>query len=343
MSSASRRALVMSLLADPRLSHALDLVQPLAGYAKWVAAALVLLNIGSFPLVWHYRVLPVFFAFRLRETLHQWRLKLQSGKQRALTAQNWLDNQTPVGANPLTRSFSHFSRATLDDSDFNMHLSNSSYAKSLDPIRFEWVIENFALFLRKDVCGTFPLGGTAFLFVREIPILSKYEVRVRIGGWGEKWLYTYAKFVTKGGRRSTREHHAPISTVSAPTPIPGTQTPDLNSLASRLANEGEPDGATVHCICVSINCAKIGRVTVPPMLVLAQNGFTMRAGYSKENPPPAYVRLRDMGKGVKKFMTGGWREEPTRWWEDEFDAPELAARQENFEGLRNALETCKTY
>lgn len=32
------------------------------------------------------------------------------------------------------------------------------------------------------------LGGTHFTFHREIPVLSKYEMRTNFGSWDEKWV-----------------------------------------------------------------------------------------------------------------------------------------------------------
>lgn len=133
-----------------------------------------------------------------------------------------------------------------------------------------------------------------------------------------------------------------MATVSAPTPIGSNESPDLNTLASQLAREEEPDGAMIHCVSVSILCCKIGRVTVPPALILALNGFTVKEGHNRENPPEAYKRLQAMGKDVKKFLTGGWREEKERWWDEELKSDELDERFKRFEGIRLGMEHFKT-
>lgn len=31
------------------------------------------------------------------------------------------------------------------------------------------------------------LGGSHYVFIKEIPILSEYTIETRIVGWGEKW------------------------------------------------------------------------------------------------------------------------------------------------------------
>jgi hypothetical protein len=62
----------------------------------------------------------------------------------------------------------------------------------------------------------------------------------------------------------------------------------------------ELDGATVHCVGVSVMCFKIGRITIPPAIAMACEGFTRRptpsddgapvAGYSATNPPPSWTK-----------------------------------------------------
>ena len=47
-------------------------------------------------------------------------------------------------------------------------------------------MELFPQFFRAG--GTMALAGTHFHFLKEIPILAKYEVRVSIGAWDEKWV-----------------------------------------------------------------------------------------------------------------------------------------------------------
>lgn len=114
-----------------------------------------------------------------------------------------------------------------DDCDFNLHLSNSCYAKvspgrsvtsvashghilqSLDCARLQHALKCFPTLFRTG--GWMALGGellvtlhavlfslncsfslfslgTHYNFLREIPILSRYEVRVSIAAWDNKWV-----------------------------------------------------------------------------------------------------------------------------------------------------------
>ncbi|KAF9012867.1 hypothetical protein BDZ89DRAFT_995540 [Hymenopellis radicata] len=311
---------------------------------KYVLGFLLLINIRSFPLVWHFRVLPEFIAFKLRKRLFGLTQKYKSIEAQWAASQAWWDRASPIGEKPFEAVLRYDCFATIDDSDFNLHLSNSSYAKALDPVRFRWAIMFTPQLFREDIGGVLPLAATHFLFIREIPMLVSYEVRIYIASWGDKWLYAYAKFVSKSKKRPQKASPGTISTITAPTPSTSTPT-DLNALAAKLAQEDEPDGALVHCISVSQLCFKIGRVTVPPALILALNGFTAKDGYDRKNPPKAYLKLREMGKGVKGFLTGGWRAEEEKWWEEELGGPggEVKERLRDMEGIRLGMESLKAY
>ena len=90
------------------------------------------------------------------------------------------------------------------------------------------------------------------------------------------------------------------------------------------------DGAILHTIAISRLCFKIGRITVPPAVVLALHGFskspTQGTSYSHENPPPSFIQAKKImsklhggsTKRLREFFKDGWREVPPgeRWWED---------------------------
>lgn len=59
---------------------------------------------------------------------------------------------------------------------------------------------NTSLYLLPTLCFTFPnslliIGmpgtGTHYTFIREIPIFARYELRMRVVGWGDKWVRTF--------------------------------------------------------------------------------------------------------------------------------------------------------
>jgi hypothetical protein len=76
-------------------------------------------------------------------------------------------------------------RALLDDCDYNMHLSNSCYAKNSDAAKMDYAIAAFAPCF---VTGLhMALGASHWKYIKEIPIGSKYYMETRIGAWGDKW------------------------------------------------------------------------------------------------------------------------------------------------------------
>jgi hypothetical protein len=58
---------------------------------------------------------------------------------------------------------------------------------------------------------------------------------------------------------------------------PSSQIKNVNEVIQSLlraeGQESEPDGATLHCVSISQLCFKHGRITVPPAIVLAGNGY----------------------------------------------------------------------
>jgi hypothetical protein len=203
-------------------------------------------------------------------------------------------------------------------------------------------------------------------------------------------LYLVIRFVTpkKPNSRHPRKDRAAIAAVEKPTPSgdsapfpslhtpahasdltsdgpsSGTATPQttaqppLSDRASRLAQlvpAPEPDGATVHCVAVSVQCFKIGRITIPPELVLTCEGFTgVRADptgrpYSLANPPAAFVSAQalqrpDLPKGhmrtFQRFLQGGWKDVPSgeRWFEGAMGPSVEERRKANLEAIRGVTE-----
>lgn len=46
------------------------------------------------------------------------------------------------------------------------------------------------------VGGWIALGATHYHFLREIPVLQNYEVRLRVGSWDQKWVRSSPPNVT---------------------------------------------------------------------------------------------------------------------------------------------------
>ena len=231
-----------------------------------------------------------------------------------------------------------------------------------------------------------PSSGTHYNFLREIPLLSRYEVRLRIASWDNKWIYIVARYVTpphnkskkdaakrgpsaNGTTHAVREENA--HTGGAPYPVlhtpsdlldeskSGVSTPTVAPRPAPRTVHVEPDGATLNCVIVNALCFKIGRITIPPALVLAAEGFAApptgpdARAYSPENLPPALEEVRklygedptDMRK-LQAFYAGGWRAVPEgeRWWEQALAGLEerRKARMEVVGSLRQGMDDVRS-
>ncbi|KAJ3904850.1 hypothetical protein F5879DRAFT_39383 [Lentinula edodes] len=205
--------------------------------------------------------------------------------------ERWLESVTPVGAHPFEWEGRYDTWVGPDDSDFNMHMSNSSYPKILDFARTKASLELFPQFLR--VGGHVALSSTHFHFINELPLFSKYQVRLSIGAWDEKWCYIVCRFVTVARSKKTntnsnsktpkpRNTNIPRILIQPPTPLvqslsPPSPAPSSNSSSYTLPTHesNDPNGVKLHTIAVSRICFKHGRITVPPAIVFATNGVSV--------------------------------------------------------------------
>ncbi|KAI0028330.1 hypothetical protein K488DRAFT_58879 [Vararia minispora EC-137] len=335
---------------------------------KGFVGAVLLLNIRSLPFAWHVRVWWPVFVLQMRWAVYRLSFLFKSKEEKRRARRGWVDSLSPVGWNPLLRDHRLKNWADLSDIDYNMHLSNSAYAKALDSARMYAALDFFPGFLIAG--GWIALAATHFHFLREIPMLAPYETRMSLVAWDQKWVFLVARFVThpKKGAKPRREQHghvtegAPIPTLHTPvngvdtpanggaTPLPGAS--DLKALTAAVSSV-EADGALVNCISVNQLVFKHGRVTVPPALVLAYDGFCHHAGdglrerkYSHANPPPHWEHvcaIRDKGpKAEAAFLRGGWRDVPEaeRWWEEAFVGAQETIRTNlaKLMGVREGLE-----
>ncbi|EMD40440.1 hypothetical protein CERSUDRAFT_111045 [Gelatoporia subvermispora B] len=297
------RVIIGLLRSALKFSH----LKPLA----YVLGALLLVNIRSFPLVWHARVLGHLVVWNLRRLL-------ASDKRRFLEA------TAPIADDPWKRVSVHKGWASPDDCDFLGHLSNSCYAKvrmelvlyadhslrlamakNLDHARIKICVSNVAPFMLEG--GWMPLGGADYLFVSEIPIFSHYEIRSKVASWDDKWLYVHSEFVTRPERTSKA-----TKTVEAVADCAAEKTLDRPKHNPRKVRE---DGTVLHCVAISRYCFKMGRITVPPRIVLSICGF----GSDRSN----WVRsetMKSQGQ-LRQFLEGGWRSE--KGW----DLPEFEERR----------------
>ncbi|KAJ4491953.1 hypothetical protein C8J55DRAFT_251322 [Lentinula edodes] len=293
-----------------------DLKQPKIIF-KYLLYAIVLANLRGAPIVWHWRVFwPIikyniqFLAFRVPNAC----ATLLNRGERARRIARYIDKTSPVGVHPFDFEVIYRSRVSVDESDFNMHMSNSSYPKILDFTRTKMATHLFPHFLRAG--GVVPIASTHFHFVREIPMLAKYEVRAGIGAWDEKWFY--------------------VSSSQVP-PLTKSES-DLVAKLFDSSSEDEED-IILHTIAVARCCYKLGRITVPPSVLMATNGVCVyphevtmteldptfsgsldkHSGFSVESPPHTWTHhARNLAlnpRKLRELYKGAWRQDPTRWWD----------------------------
>lgn len=96
----------------------------------------------------------------------------------------------------------------------------------------------------------------------------------------------------------------------------------------------------MHCVSVNVVVYKHGRITVPPVLVLAGEGF----GATPVQGMRARERAMSLGLGgMRKLYRGGWREVPEgseRWWDEAMKGLQerVDKRVLKVKGVREGLE-----
>ena len=96
----------------------------------------------------------------------------------------------------------------------------------------------------------------------------------------------------------------------------------------------------VHCVSVNVVVYKHGRITVPPVLVLAAEGF----GATPEQGTQARERATSLGlRGMRELYRGGWRAVPEgseRWWDEAMKGLEerVDRRVLKVKGVREGLD-----
>ncbi|EPQ28326.1 uncharacterized protein PFL1_04153 [Pseudozyma flocculosa PF-1] len=311
---------LISLLLSPSLlrivrsffSGPITLDPPLS--VRLLIVALVVANWRSLPLVWHYRVFYPAVAARAkaRASIHPLLPFIPSSSHPTTASEPKLRlDKLPLGRDLFDDFSTHTLVASLDDCDFNGHLSNSCYAKALDYTRMTWISQRF---LKMHFDGAWmALGGSAFAFHKEIPALARYQIRMGVEAWDDKWFYVVGRFVSPAAK-SPSSTLIKVKEYASSIISPATHRPNSAKSASSLSEAAATDpasGATgsgrsrsssaaasevVYCTSVSRYCFKSGRRTIPPWLILASSGYgtwaSTRTNWTKAEELRAKV-LRD--------------------------------------------------
>ncbi|KAH7304791.1 capsule polysaccharide biosynthesis protein [Stachybotrys elegans] len=168
------------------------------------------------------------------------------------------------------------SHASLNELDYRLHKSNSTYLADIDIARSHLASHLLARaghlayqnaktrFVMdpsdpsRPARGGFNIGvgGVFCSWRREIKPFQQYEMWTRILTWDRKWLYIMTHFVQKGAIKP--------SSWDAPENFGPTRT-----------KSGKPEGweKKVFATAVSLYIFKIGRLTVPPATMLQGSGL----------------------------------------------------------------------
>ncbi|KAG2129693.1 uncharacterized protein EDB93DRAFT_1108619 [Suillus bovinus] len=130
--------------------------------------------IRQFPAL--YRLPGTYYLLRLR-------ILFKPKEVKAKILVDWGEDLCPIGANPFELMSVHRSWTSVDDIYYNGYVRNSSYAKALDAARLKLVLKAFPAFARSGGCMA--LGSTHFHFIRKIPFLRSYEIRLSIEAWDQ--------------------------------------------------------------------------------------------------------------------------------------------------------------
>ncbi|KAJ7485010.1 hypothetical protein B0H11DRAFT_1861802 [Mycena galericulata] len=244
-------------------------------------ALLILINFRSFPLCWHFRILRhlAWWNFRRLTSLNQ---------------PQYIKSTSPIGKDPFGVVVTLNQRAGPDDCDFLGHLSNSAYAKNLDEARMKLCIENLRPFMMAG--GWMPLAGADYAYVSEIPLLAKYQIRTRVAGFDNKWVYVHSEFVTTPGKPKDTMKAVTATQVLSTSALSRSTRPATRRLKVR------EDGTVLHCTAISRYCFKMGSLTVPPSVAFGTCGF----GSDSTN----WTRSEEMQQAgkLRNFLRGGWRD-----------------------------------
>ncbi|KAG2153265.1 hypothetical protein DEU56DRAFT_475486 [Suillus clintonianus] len=302
--------------------------QSILSATKKIFLILLMVNCRSLPFAWHIRIFLPFLRLHLQYYLLGLRNMFKPKKVRAKILDDWSEALCPIGTNPFELVTVQHGWATVDETDYNGHLSNSSYAKAHDVAAMKMIREGFPAFTRSG--GSVALGSSHFNFIREIPVLARYEMRLSIGAWDNKWMFIIARYVSFPKKRrgdGRMDHHtkstlgqqlgAPMTSLYFPRilrthaenlatfPTLGDASggdPNIQAektaqvtkgLAAVQSNTNEPDGAILHCVATTYVCFKHGRITVPPGIVLSCEGFSKPPNTASAAPfspmnPPAH-------------------------------------------------------
>nr|ODO03785.1 hypothetical protein L204_00124 [Cryptococcus depauperatus CBS 7855] len=292
----------------------------------------------SWPLMWHIRVW--WYGIKARY------LAYRKGRSKYLAEWKAQNDKNGGVRNLKVR---HKMIAGVDDCDYNMHLSNSSYAKNSDVIKMDFCIQAMSPVFSSG--AHMALGATHYNFFREIPIGAKYTIETYIVGWDEKWCWTgdrffvaceflvYPKKTSRAGAARDKVTHTisrsiphiipsisdtptptvspisgPGSMISALAAVSGSATPQT-SLGNRI-EEVKRSWASKRNVPRAdggvVHCISISEYCFKMSRITIPPRIALWLSMqspSKEEQERARAVVMSRDAG-KEFLRGGWKEDP---------------------------------
>jgi len=335
---------LMASIFNPTIASTVPSWLPrLPPWLRYLIALGWVLNAKNSLGVWHVRLFwqPVLHRMRAVPAVHPllpWiRSESEPTRKRGAEPRLKLDS-LPLGEDIFERKTTWTHWADFADSDWNMHLSNSSYASRLDFVRAEHVINSFIL-SHFDGC-MMALGGTVFHYHREIPMFSKYAITVQTLTWDHKWIY----FIAKWTNPPDSVDHEAAEVLEQTKPKRSLSSVELRKFAASVlqsqreadAKEKEkgqasgsegttstapasssPSGATstptqagkgkkekkqvVYSTAISRYCFKAGRKTIPPWFIVATGGFGTWASTRENFDQAEKLRIDTLAQAQREY------------------------------------------
>ena len=80
-------------------------------------------------------------------------------------------------------------RVWPDELDINVHMNNAKYLAVMDLGRTDWIVRAGAWKLMRYEKMAPVVGGAMVRYRRSLKLFQPYELRTRLLGWDERWLY----------------------------------------------------------------------------------------------------------------------------------------------------------
>jgi acyl-CoA thioesterase FadM len=90
-------------------------------------------------------------------------------------------------------------RVWPDELDINIHMNNAKYLAVMDLGRTDWIVRTGAWRLMQNERMAPVVGGSMVRFRRSLRPFQKFELRTRLLGWDERWLYVEQVMVSREG------------------------------------------------------------------------------------------------------------------------------------------------